>query len=114
MKKTGAGLLAFNDGKWTGRMASFGLADRHWLQGIYGPGNLFHAGYRHHYGDVELSLIAREQKRYVYDANAVMIEVDYAKEAKAVDPKDRELFAERKLNGFDGRVKSTELLGMFG
>jgi hypothetical protein len=30
-----AGLLGFNDGKWQGQLASFGLADRAWAESIH-------------------------------------------------------------------------------
>lgn len=113
-KKTNAGLLAFNDGKWGGRMASFGLADRLWVDTVYGGQSFFYPGYRQHYGDVELSLIARQEQRYAYDANIVMLEVDYKKEARSVLGGDKKLFAERKLTGFDGRVRDTSLLATFG
>ena len=114
MKKTAAGLLAFNDGKWAGQIAAFGLADRKWIDSIYGGQSLFYSGYQQHYGDVELSLIARQQKRLVYDSNAVMMEIDFSKESRSVNPKDRECFAARKLTGFDGRVSDSQLLGLFG
>jgi len=113
IKKTSAGLLAFNDGKWGGRMAGFGLADRLWVNAVYGGQSFFYPGYRQHYGDVELSLIARQQKRYAYDPNVVMLEVDYEKDSKGVLGSDRKLFAERKLTGFEGRVSDTALLGLF-
>lgn len=114
LKKTDAGLLAFNDGKWAGQIAAFGLAQRQWVNSIYGGSHLFFSGYTQHYGDVELSLIARQQKRFSYDANAVMMEVDFSKESRTVNTKDRDCFATRKLTGFDGRVKDSELLGLFG
>lgn len=114
LNKADAGLLAFNDGKWAGQIAAFGLVQRQWVRSIYGGSHLFFSGYTQHYGDVELSLIARQQKRFAYDANAVMMEVDFSKESRAVNTKDRDCFATRKLTGFDGRVKDSELLGMFG
>lgn len=106
------GLLALNDGKWAGQMAGFGMVRRDWCKHIY-QGSLFFEGYRQHYGDAELSLIARQQKVYGYDPNVVMMEVDFEKDGKPVNAKDRELFAQRKLSGFDGRVTDTELLGLF-
>ncbi len=114
IKKTSAGLLAFNDGKWAGQIAAFGLANRKWVNSIYGGRSLFYSGYQQHYGDVELSLIARQQKRLVYDGNAVMMEIDFSKESRTVNLKDRECFAARKLTGFDGRVTDSQLLGLFG
>ena len=106
------GLLAFNDGKWSGQMAGFGMVRRDWCKRIY-QSSLFFDGYRQHFGDAELSLIARQQKVYGYDPNIVMMEVDFEKDGRPVNPKDRELFAQRKLSGFDGRVTDPELLGLF-
>ena len=105
-------LLAFNDGKWAGQMAGFGMVRRDWCSKVYGN-SLFFSGYQQHFGDAELSLIARHQNVYGYDPNVVMMEVDFNKDKRAVNANDRELFAQRKLSGFDGRVSDPELLGLF-
>lgn len=107
------GLVAFNDGKWCGEIASYGLLKTQWIRKVYG-GGLFYKGYKQHYGDVELSLIARSAGAFSYDPHAVLIEIDPEKDQKKVDESDRELFASRKLSGFDGKVKDMRLLGMFG
>lgn len=107
------GLVAFNDGKWCGEIASYGLLKTQWIRKVYG-GGLFYKGYKQHYGDVELSLIARSAGAFSYDPHAVLIEIDPEKDQKKVDEGDRELFASRKLSGFDGKVKDMRLLGMFG
>ena len=113
MKKApGAGLFAFNDGKWFGQLASFGLVRLSWLNGIY-HGPLFFEGYQQHYGDTELTLIAKEQQALVYQPHAVLIEVDHSKDMKPVAAADRALFAMRCRNGFDGKVRNQSLLGMF-
>jgi len=109
-----AGLLAFNDGKWAGQIAAFGLVRRDWCTRVYGGKSLFFSGYRQHYGDAELSLIARQHKSYAYDPDAVVMEVDFEKDGRSVDANDRALFAQRKLTGFDGRVSDTQLLGLLG
>lgn len=106
------GLLAFNDGKWLGELASFGLVDRRWALGNYG-GPLFHPGYRSHYADVELTLLARHAGRYAYEANAVLVEIDAEKDVKPVSEQDRDLFLSRRQSGFEGRVKDTALLEKF-
>lgn len=107
------GLVAFNDGKWCGEIASYGLLKTQWVRKIYG-GGLFFKGYKQHYGDVELSLIARSAGAFSYDPHAVLIEIDPDKDHKSVNESDRELFSNRKLSGFDGKVKDMRLLGMFG
>ena len=108
-----AGLLGFNDGKWQGQLAAFGLAERAWAQSVYG-GDFFHSAYRSHYADTELTVIAREQGRYVYEPNSVLVEADWDKESASVDPTDRALYKARAATGFDARVHSPQLLQLFG
>ncbi|MFA7280412.1 MAG: hypothetical protein WC100_09970 [Sterolibacterium sp.] len=106
------GLLGFNDGKWSGLLAAFGVARRAWAEQNY-AGDLFFAGYTSHYADVELTLLALEQGAYAYDPNCVMIEVDYEKEGKPVNPTDQKIFTDRKHTGFDRKVSSERLLSLF-
>jgi hypothetical protein len=112
MRSKQAGLLGFNDGKWQGQLAAFGLAERSWAQTVYG-GEFFHSAYSSHFADTELTLIAREQGRYVYEPHSVLVEVDWDKEQSAVNPSDRVLYASRTANGFDGRVHNQQLLKLF-
>ena len=107
------GLVAFNDGKWHGEMASFGLVNRAWVQSVYG-GDLFFPGYERHYADTELSLIARQQGAFAYEANAVAVEVDWGKDQASVHAPDRSLFRVRARSGFAGRVHNEDLLNLFG
>ncbi|MEN8252784.1 MAG: hypothetical protein ABFQ62_00185 [Patescibacteria group bacterium] len=112
----GAGLVGFNDGKWSGRLASFGLVQRGWYKQLYG-GNLFHPGYGSHYADTELTQIAKEQRAYVYAENAIMMEVDHKKavgKGKGVEKKDKKLYRKRASEGFDGLVESKKLREEFG
>jgi hypothetical protein len=106
-------LLAFNDGKWFGRLAAFGMVQRAWLSALYG-GNLFHPGYRRHFADVELSLIARQQKALAYHPHALLVEADFEKDARPVEEADRAHFLLRKESGFDGRVNNSALIREFG
>jgi hypothetical protein len=108
-----ASLLAFNDGKWYGQLAGFGLVRRQWLEGLYG-GRLFHPDYRQHFGDTELTLIAREQRVLAYEPHAMLIEIDARKDGRAVNASDRAVFLRRQMRGFDGRVRDPELLRIFG
>ena len=104
LTRQGAGLLAFNDGKWQGQLASFGLVGRDWAAGVYG-GALFFEGYQSHYADTELTLIAREQHRYAYDANAVVVEVDWDKDVRGTtNAQDKSLFGVRAKQGFGERL----------
>jgi len=108
-----AGLLGFNDGKWQGQLASFGLAERQWAEANY-DGDFFEPGYASHYADTELTLIARQQGRYVYEPNSVLLEVDWNKENAVVNAADRKRYRERAQLGFDGRVTNPRLKTLFG
>jgi hypothetical protein len=107
-----AHLVAFNDGKWFGALAAYGLARRAWAANIY-AGPLFFPGYRRHYADVELSLIAIEQKSFAYTPSSVLVEVDWEKDSKPVEETDRKLFQSRAGAGFDGKVTSSALRSLF-
>ena len=112
LERENAGLVAFNDGKWAGQMASFGLADRQWAQSIYG-GPFFFPGYHSHYADTELTVIARSQKKYAYSANSVLVELDYDKDKKNTKSADKELFNERKKSKFGVKIENLNLLDLF-
>lgn len=94
-KETNAGLIAFNDGKWNGLLASFGMISHEWGIKNYG-GELMFSGYNSHYADTELTALAMDDKKYVYCPDAVLIEVDPDKEEKKVNKIDRKLFMSRK------------------
>jgi hypothetical protein len=113
LARDAGGLLAFNDGKWRGALAAFGLADRGWAAANYG-GDLFHPGYRSHFADAELSVLALAAGRHRYDPESLLVEVDWDKEAKAVDAGDRAAYRARAAAGFDGRVRDARLLSLFG
>lgn len=106
-------LLGFNDGKWQGALASFGLASRAWASTNYPNSAFFHTGYQRHYADAELTVLALQAKGYVYEPNSVLVEVDWAKDGAAVNASDRALFRQRAALGFDARVKDTTLANMF-
>ncbi len=105
------GLLGFNDGKWHGELASFGLASRDWVNGVY-AGDFFFPGYSSHFADAELTLVARQQGRYVYAPESVLVEVDWTKDQAGVNPADRSMFRARAMQGFGQRVTSPELINL--
>lgn len=111
-QRSDAVLAAFNDGKWQGQLAAFGLARRDWVRGLY-DGDFFYPGYASHYADAELTVLALQRQGLAYDANAVLMEVDWDKDGKAVNAADRALYLERARTGFDGRVSDARLLGRF-
>jgi hypothetical protein len=108
----GGGLLGFNDGKWAGLLAGFGLAARDWAAANY-AGDLFWHEYARHYADAELTMLAMSKRRYVYDPNCVLVEVDWDKDGAAVHRADRELYRARAAGGFDGRVSDERLRKLF-
>lgn len=112
MKKKQAGLVGFNDGKWQGTLATCGLVDATWMKKNY-EGNLFNPDYFCHYNDTELTLYAMQQSKYAYDPNISLIEIDYEKDNKKVNPKDREIFRIRKSVSFDGWVTDDKLKALF-
>ena len=101
--------LGFNDGKWAGAMASFGLARRPWASRNY-QGNFFCPQYRSHYADAELTLLAMQAGAYVYEPNSMLVEIDWEKDTKPVNEHDRQIFLQRRAQGFDARVTNPHLL----
>ena len=105
-------LLAFNDGKWGGALAAFGLGRRSWLSQNY-DGQSFYPGYTQHYADTELTVLAMGNHQYSYNPQAVLVEVDWTKDAKPVNALDKALFAQRKTGSLKRLVKDTACLEIF-
>lgn len=103
--------LGFNDGKWAGAVASFGLARRAWAIQNY-LGNFFCPQYQSHYADAELTLLAMQEGMYAYEPNSLLVELDWEKDAKHVDQHDRKIFLQRRTLGFDSRVTNPHLLNL--
>ena len=105
-------MIGFNDGKWQGQIASFGLASSAWIKEVYGGEFFFHPTYHAHFADVELTLIARQMSVYAYNPNSVVMEIDWEKDEKSIHIPDRKIFAQRKKNGFDGLVLDQNLIDL--
>lgn len=106
LEETGKGLLAFNCGKWRGRIAAFGMVRVDWIKQIYG-GPILYPHYKAHKADNEITIIARLLSEYIYEPNATLIEIDPRKtgsndEVAPTSRADRKLFTDRFYNGFDG------------
>jgi len=97
LEESGKGLFAFNDGKWYGRMAAFGMVRKEWASKLYGSG-IFFDGYHSHYADVEISGIARKTDQLAIDLRSLLVEVDPDKDTKGTNLEDKKLFAERNPN----------------
>lgn len=106
------GLVALNDGKWGGALAAFGIVEREWALTNY-DGDLFNPGYRSHYADVELTLIAMQQRKFRFDPLAVLMEVDWNKESSGVSQEDRLFYYRRIQTSFDRKVTSPGLKRLF-
>lgn len=104
LRKTGAGLLAFSDGRFFGKLATFGLVKRAWVNTLYQGKCLFYPEYKAHFGDTELSVIAERTKNLIYNPSALMIEVDYEKHRKANNAADEQLYRRRESSGFGGLI----------
>ncbi len=116
MEKSGKGLLAFNCGKWDGRIAAFGMVRSDWSRGVYG-GTIFFEGYKSHKADNELTVIARIQDEFIYNPDCVLVEIDEKKTSYNEEggghanwtPEDRDLFYERFHKSFDARFRWPEV-----
>jgi hypothetical protein len=106
------GLLGFNDGKWAGVLAAFGLASRAWALANYG-GDLFWPEYKRHYADVELTLIAMQQRKFRFEPLSLLVEADWEKDMRQVDAADRLAYYRRSQTAFDGKVTNASLRRMF-
>lgn len=103
IKNSRKGLLGFNDGKWNGRIASFGMVRMSWVREQYGK-DMFFPAYKSHAADNEITVVARGQDQYIYDSEAVLIEVDAEKDYGGSNREDAQVFRERFKSGFGGRV----------
>ena len=108
LERTSKGLLAFNDGKWHGRIASFGMVRTSWVKTLYN-GNFFYPGYKSHAADLELTVIAQALGEHVYNPNCTLVEIDSNKDKGGSNPEDHNLFLFRVKQCFDGLVEQDEL-----
>ncbi|WP_052507594.1 glycosyltransferase [Desulfonatronovibrio magnus] len=108
LENSGKSLLAFNDGKWQGRIASFGMVRSKWVKKLY-QGNFFYPGYHSHAADNELTVIARALKEHLYHPQCTLVEYDPEKDDKRPDLGDIALFRKRFMKGFDGLVSWDKL-----
>jgi glycosyltransferase involved in cell wall biosynthesis len=116
LEETGKGLLAFNCGKWRGRVAAFGMVRKVWVKSLYGGPVLF-SSYKAHRADNELTAIARAVDQFVYCPDAVLVELDARKAFRVAESDasnftmdDKRLFIDRFNNGFGGLVKQSNLI----
>lgn len=101
-------LLAFNCGKWHGRVAAFGMVHKKWAYDLYGD-QILYEGYRSHRADNEITAIARARGTFLYAPECVLAEYDVRKDFRKSERQaanfqraDARLFRERFRQGFDG------------
>lgn len=99
IEESKAGLLAFNDGKWFGRIASFGLVRKSWVKNIYSE-EILCSAYKSHKADNEITVIARLDDSFVYCPDSVLLEIDYDKDSGGSNSQDNLIFQSRFNNGF--------------
>lgn len=109
-----AGLIAFNDGKWWGKLAQFGMMTDDFMK-TYLDGNMLPPHYFGNYTDCELTLIAMQNNQFGWAQDSIMMEIDPDKDKgkKSVNKDDQKTFNARKLTKFDGKVTDPILIGMF-
>lgn len=108
LKQSKNGLLAFNDGRFFGKIAVFGLVNREWCRSLY-KNFIFYPQYTSHFADTELSILAYETSNLVFNPYSIMMEVDYEKHLHPNNKDDEKLYIERAKNGFDGRIQPFSL-----
>lgn len=108
LEASGKGLFAFNDGKWHGRIASFGMVRTSWVKKIY-KDEILYSEYVSHAADNELTVIARVQDMHEYNPDCTLLEYDPDKDFGGSNPRDNALFKKRFQQGFDN-VLSLESL----
>lgn len=114
LEKSGKSLFAFNDGKWFGKVASFGMVRAEWARKNYPSGCLFYEGYKRHYADIELTNLARHANLLCFSPYSVLIEVDPSKGTRwTSDESDAALFKQRKTE-LDATLQQQEAIqGIF-
>ena len=116
LEETGKGLLAFNCGKWRGRIAAFGMVRMDWVKKLYG-GAVLYPGYKAHKADNEITVIARVTNQFIYEPDATLVEIDpqktgHNKEVAPTASHDRSLFNQRFRLGFNLKLPKDSLANL--
>lgn len=96
LERTRKGLLAFNCGKWFGRVAAFGMVRVNWVRKFYET-EILHEGYRSHRADNELTVLARADSNFAYTSASVLFENDRGKDFKKQESEAANFFVEDKM-----------------
>jgi len=88
-------LFAFNDGRFDGELAAFGLVRTAFCAKFYENNHIFYRGYHSHRADDELTQLALLSGQLTYSPDSVLLEVDY-KLQREINADDINLYLERK------------------
>jgi len=88
-------VLAFNDGRFRGNLAAFGLVRKSFSEQFYGTGHVFYKGYNKHQADDELTLLAKLHDQLAFSPSALMVEADF-RTHRPLNLDDVALFNSRK------------------
>lgn len=113
LEDSSKGLLAFNCGKWHGRIAAFGMVRVNWVRTLY-RSEILYGGYRAHRADNELTAIARATDQFVYCPWGIVLENDPGKLVLDIGVEqshkaDRRLFRQRYAAAFGGLAPKSML-----
>jgi hypothetical protein len=119
IEQHGAGLLAFNCGKWHGRVAAFGLVRTAWIKPFYN-GDILFDGYKSHRADNEITILAKADSKFVYCQESILFENDPFKDLKKSEAElsnfskaDKELFKNRYNEVLPSMVDKTKLIELY-
>jgi hypothetical protein len=98
-------VLAFNDGKYLGDLATFGLVRKSFCEQFYGVGHIFFEGYKTHRADDELTLLAKLNGQYCFSPLALLVENDFRTQ-RPLNNDDVTLFNDRKMQLIDQYKKT--------
>jgi hypothetical protein len=87
-------VCAFNEGRFLGNLAQFGLVKVAFTAQQYGDHNVFYDQYIKHRADDELTLLAKLNDEFVFAKDALLMEVDYSLQ-KAIYEPDLDLYKRR-------------------
>jgi hypothetical protein len=93
-------VLAFNDGRYQGDLATFGLVRKSFCERFYGAGHIFFEGYKTHRADDELTLLAKLHGQFAFSPLALMVESDFRTQ-RPLNTEDVALFNDRKIQLID-------------
>lgn len=87
-------VCAFNEGRFLGNLAQFGLVKVAFTAQHYGAHNVFYDQYIKHRADDELTLLAKLNNEFVFAKEALLMEVDYSLQ-KSIHAPDLDLYKRR-------------------